>query len=107
MNTIRNILDNSNFEYVILLLLMLIVLCSCCTTKPVVITQTECNDEAINKYIQECIPKNTSGKEWDYYFKECSVQAKAKYCNEKRYIIVKGEQIPCDSVSEQLKIHCK
>ena len=107
MNTIRNILNNRNPEYVALLLLILMVLYSYCSLKPAVITQTECNDAAITQYIQECIPKNTVGKEWQYYYDECMKQAKSKYCNETRYIIVKVEHIPCNEVPEKYRELCK
>lgn len=94
-------------EYAVLLLLIILVIFSCCSTKPVIITQKECNEKAISNYIQECIPKNITKKEFDYYFNECNTQAKQKYCNEKRFLIVKGEQIPCDSVEEKYKELCK
>ena len=106
MNTIRNTLSNSSFEYVILLFLILMV-CSCCSTKPTLIEQKECNDKAINAYIQECIPKGVSGKEWDYYFVECSKQAKLKHCEMHKYLIIEGQQVPCDSVPEKYREYCQ
>jgi len=88
-------------------LFLILMICSCCSTKPTMITNTECNQKAIDNYIKECIPNKVQGKEWQYYFDECNKQAKQKFCNEKRYLIIKGTYVICDSIPEKYREYCR
>lgn len=88
--------------------LVMMFIFSCCTTKPAVITKTECNQKAIDNYVRECVPNAAQGTEWKFYYDECKKQAQKKFpCNEKRYIVVKGQTLPCDSVPEKYMDLCK
>lgn len=87
--------------------LILLFLCACCTYKPVLITQEECNEEAIARYLKDCVSKNTKDSVWQSSFDRCSAEAKKEYCNEKKYIIIDGVKTPCDSVAGKHKEFCK
>jgi len=81
------------------------IIISCCTTKPTAITQTSCDEKAIERYMQDCMKHRTAN--WEVHFKRCNEDAKKAYCEKYKYLILNGKQIECDSVPEKFKRYCK
>src|SRR3990172_4440270 len=83
----------------------IMIVVSCCTTKPVIVEKKDCDEKAIERYMQDCMKHRTAN--WEVHFKRCNEEAKAEYCKKLKYLIVDGVQTPCDSVSEKIKINNK
>ena len=78
---------------------------SCCVHKPALIEKETCNQNAIDRHVQDCMKNRTAN--WEVHFKRCNEEAKKEYCKKNKYLIINGEQLDCDSVPEKFRLFCK